>query len=174
MQTVDLMMYECKQSRLFKIYFVNLLKEFSYEGPYLETNLGYGLFFTAFCPYFLHLYPSSRWSTSLLVINANRGSFCFFSPFFFALLLLHTNHNHLHQLSLMSHKKTKDAVGTNSNWKKNSNLHFLRVISSIFRPILLLIFLALFWILFCTSLSWRIRDRRVWGGNLIFMTNTTT
>lgn len=45
--------------------------------------LGNGLFFTAFCPYFLHLYPSSRWSTSLLVMNAYLGSLSRFWVFFF-------------------------------------------------------------------------------------------
>lgn len=49
-------------------------------------NLGYGLFLTAFCPYFLHLYPSSRWSISLLVKKAKRGSLGFFS-FFLGLFL---------------------------------------------------------------------------------------
>lgn len=35
------------------------------------SYLGFGLFFTIFFPYFLHLKPSSRTSTSDLVLNAN-------------------------------------------------------------------------------------------------------
>jgi hypothetical protein len=42
--------------------------------------LGKGLFLTAFCPYFLQRYPSSRWSTSLLVMKANRGCRARFCP----------------------------------------------------------------------------------------------
>lgn len=50
----------------------------------LKKNLGNLLFLTAFWPYFLHRYPSSRISTWLLVWNAY---LCFF-PFFFNSKLL--------------------------------------------------------------------------------------
>ena len=53
-----------------------------------STHLGYMLFFTAFCPYFLHRNPSSRISSALLVWNANLGLLVFFNlpPFLFSLL----------------------------------------------------------------------------------------
>lgn len=53
------------------------------------AHLGYKLFLTAFWPYFLQRYPSSRISSALLVWKANLGRVAFFILDPFLLFSLH-------------------------------------------------------------------------------------
>lgn len=57
------------------------------------TNLGFGLFFTIFFPYFLHLNPSSSISTSDFVLNATLS----FTGFFSLPLSLSPSHTQPHK-----------------------------------------------------------------------------
>lgn len=54
------------------------------------SNLGCCVFFTTFCPYFLHLYPSSSTSTSLMVLKQNLGSLTFLLAFIFFIFIVET------------------------------------------------------------------------------------
>ena len=135
--------------------------------------LGYGLFLTAFCPYFLHLYPSSSWSTSLFVMKANLGSFCFFSPFFLStLLFLYFISKHiLSNNNDMLHHQLKSRVWWVISLRRRRRRRRRRKYLPIFRAFLSWfffnlsnIFLSLSWIFFFYSSSfrrWGIRDRWV-------------
>lgn len=81
------------------------------------TNLGFGLFFTFFFPYFLHLNPSSRSSTSdFVVLNATLS----FTGCLSLLLLLSASHTTTKRL-LQHHKEATLHNNTRAKFEKKKN-----------------------------------------------------